>query len=313
MEIKLQNITIDQQAINPTLTIGLYLEFGYSLEAPISISGRLLSADNKVLSLFNEYQINTDSNFGLRPLTKAERDKIWREKSNYSYYAQMTATLPLNAIEHIELVREKDHEKSVRFNMDFVVKYLEMPAIPQEQTTDFLRVCVKRAYLNTAIKQSDWVKNYSPLLGIGNFMLLELTIPDSQKVGVEWKELYDRLTLRVTEMNEAIRVGDWQKVIDRGRQFNDNLKLNKGKSDGHQKFREEMKKLFEKERHGPDGIQKFFDGIRNFFDYNSKFIHDKDQEGNLNPILIPTREDAYFIYALSIGLLNLIGKKLTND
>lgn len=313
MEIKLQNISIDQQALNPTLTIGLHLEFGYTLEAPISISGRLLSADSKVLSLLNEYQINTDSNFGLRPLTKVERDRIWREKSNHSYYAQLTATLPLNSIEHIELVREKDHEKSVRFNMDFVVKYLDMPATPQEPTTDFLKLNIKRAYLNTVIKQSDWVKNYSPLLGIGNFMLLELTIPDSQKVGAEWKELYDRLTLRVTEMNEAIRVGDWQKVIDRGRQFNDNLKLNKGKADGHQKFREEMKKLFEKERHSSDGIQKFFDGIRNFFDYNSKFIHDKDQEGNLNPILIPTREDAYFIYALSIGLLNLIGKKLTDD
>jgi len=313
MEIKLQSITIDQQAISPTLTIGLNLEFGYSLEAPISIAGRLTSADSKVLSLLNEYQINTDSNFGLKTLPKVERDRIWREKSNNSYYAQMTATLSPKAIDYIELIREKDLEKSVRFNMDFVVKYLDMPAIPQEIQTDLFRVNIKHAYLNTVIKQSDWVKNYSPFLGIGNFMLLELTIPDKQEVSADWKELYDRLTLRVTEMNEAIRVGDWQKAVDRGRQFSDNLKVGKGKEEAQLRFNEGMKKLFEKERHSSDGIQKFLDGIRNFFDYNSKFIHDKDQKGNLNPVLIAKREDAYFIYALSIGLLNLIGKKISDE
>lgn len=312
MEIKLQNITIDQQAISPTLTIGLYLEFGYSLETPISISGRLLSADSKVLSLLNEYQLNTDSNFGLKQFSKAERDRIWREKSNHSYYAQLTATLPSNAIEHIELIREKDHEKSVRFNMDFVVKFLDMPATPQEITIDFLRVNIKRAYTNAVIKQSDWVKNYSPLLGIGNFLLLELIIPDKHKVSKEWKELYDRASLRLTEMNEAIRLGDWQKTMDRGRQFYDSLKIG-DKKDGHQKFEQELRKLFEADQHSPEGIQNFLDGIWKFFDYNSKFVHDKDRKGNLNPIPITTKEDAYFIYAMGVGLLNIIGKKISDD
>jgi len=312
MDIKFQNITIDLQAISPTLTIGLNLEFGYSLEAPISIAGRLISADSKVLSLLNEYQITSESNFGLKPLSKDERYRIWREALNHSYYAQMTATLSPKAIDYIELIREKDHEKSVRFNMDFVVKYLDMPEVKPEIQPDFFRVNIKRAYLNTVIKQSDWVRDYSPFLGIGNFMLLELTIPDKQEVNSDWKELYDRLTLRVTEMNEAIRVGDWQKAVDRGRQFSDNLKVGKGKEETQLSFHEGMIKLFEKERHSSEGIQKFLDGIRNFFDYNSKFIHDKDQKGNLNPVLIAKREDAYFIYALSIGLLNLIGKKMSD-
>lgn len=314
MEIKINNIIVDQQSLTPTLTIGVYIVFYHDLEAPISISGRLLSA-SKVVSYLNEYQINSEERFGLKYLSKLERDKIYEKKnSSFSYYAQLTAELSPTAIEHIEKTREKKQDKSVCFNFDFIVRHLDMPSIPQEQyANDLIRVNVNRVYKDFVIKQSDWVKNYSPLLGIGNILLLELTIPSKQQVNEMWIELYDRLSLRVTEMNEAIRVGDWQKAIDRGRQFNDNLKLSKGKADGHQKFREEMKKLFEKERHSADGIQKFFDGVRNFFDYNSKFIHDKDQEGNLNPILLPTREDAYFIYALSVGLLNLIGKKLTND
>lgn len=314
MEIKINNIIVDQQSLSPTLTIGVYIDFYYDLEAPISITGRLLT-DNRVISYLNEYQLNSDTNFGLKYLSKLEREKIFQKKnSSYSYYAQLTAQLSPTAIEHIERTREKKQDKSVYFNFDFLVKYLDMPSIPQEQyTLDLVRVNVNRAYKDFVIKQSDWVKNYSLLLGIGNFLLLELSIPEKQQVNEVWLELYDRLSLRVTQMNEAIRVGDWQKAIDRGRQFYDNLNLNKGKADGHQRFREEMKKLFEKERHSADGIQKFFDGIRSFFDYNSKFIHDKDQEGNLNPILTPTREDAYFIYVLSIGLLNLIGKKLTYD
>jgi len=314
MEIKIHSITVDQQTLTPTLTIGVNIDFYYELEAPISITGRLLS-DNKVVSYLNEYQMNSDTKFGLKYLSKLEREKIYQKKnSSYSYYAQLTAQLTPTALEHIERTREKKQDKSVYFYFDFIVKHLDIPSIPQEQyTDDLVRLNINRAYKDFIIKQSDWVKNYSPLLGIGNFLLLELSIPDKQQVNEVWTELYDRLSLRVTEMNEAIRVGDWQKAVDRGRQFNDNLKLSKGKADGHQKFREEMKKLFEKERHSSDGIQKFFDGIRNFFDYNSKFIHDKDQDGNLNPILTPTREDAYFIYALSIGLLNLIGKKLTND
>ena len=315
MEIKFNRITIDEKAISPTLIIRLYLEFVGSIEAPISISGRLLSADNKVLSLLNEYHIDNESrNFGLELLTKDERNKIGREKRDESYSAEMTATLSPKAIEHIELLREKDYEKSVRFEMDFVVKYIEidMSATPQEKTSDFLRVHVEKYRLRHSIKQSDWVQNYSPLLGIGNFLLLELTIPNKHKVTEEWKDLYDRASLRLTEMNEAIRAGDWQKAMDRGRQFYDSLKIG-DKKPGHEKFEAELRKLFEADQHSPEGIQNLFDGIWKFFEYNSKFVHDKDKSGNLNPIPVTTKEDAYFIYAIGIGLLNIIGKKISHD
>jgi len=312
MELKIHNITIDQQAITPTLTIGVMLEFGSSLEAPLSISGRL-SVDGKVVSLLSEYQFGSnDTYFGLRPLTKAERDKIWREKSNSSYYSLLTASLSENAIEHIELSREKDHEKSVRFNMDFIVKYLDMPATPDEQTYEFLKVHIKRCSINTDIKQSEWVKNYSPQLGIGNFLLLELEIPDQHSVSKEWVALYDRLSLRLTEINSAIRSGDWQKAMNSGRQFYENLKIGDSKA-GHKKFEDELRKLFVKDQHSLEGIQNFLDGIWKFFEYNSKFVHDKDKAGNLNPIPLATKEDAYFIYALGVGLLNVIGKKISKQ
>ncbi|MFO0505847.1 MAG: hypothetical protein ACK5X6_03220 [Chryseotalea sp.] len=32
--------------------------------------------------------------------------------------------------------------------------------------------------------------------------------------------------------------------------------------------------------------------------------------GNINNLLIPHKEDAYFAYSLAIGILNIIGRKL---
>ena len=83
------------------------------------------------------------------------------------------------------------------------------------------------------------------------------------------------------------------------------------KKDGNKKFEEELTKLFTEEQHSQEGIQNLIDGIWKFFEYNSKFIHDRDKKGNLNSIPIATKEDAYFIYALGVGLLNVIGKKLS--
>ena len=122
MEVKNTNITLDTQALTPTFSIRVDLEFGHKIEAPISISGRLLSNDGKVIAYLNEYQISSDNYYGISILTREQKDKLYSEKNVNSYYAQLTACLTHKAIEHIELQREKDHEKAVRLNLDFVVK-----------------------------------------------------------------------------------------------------------------------------------------------------------------------------------------------
>ncbi len=313
MKVKIENILIDNQAILPTLTIGVDLEFRHNIEAPVSISGRLITADGKTISFLNEYQVNFDKNFGFRILARMEKDKINQEKKANNYYAKMTAMLSPKAIEHIELQREINNEKSVMFSMDFVIKFIDIPAESQNLTDDSLmQLRIKREYGSYEIKQSDWIKNFSPQLGIGNFLLLELQIPDNHKVKPDWVELYNRLVLRLNEMKNAIRQGDWQKTMDRSRQFFDALKIGDGK-DGHKKFEEELRKLFIKDQHSNEGIQNFLDGIHKFFDYNSKFVHDTDRKGNLNPIPLANKEDAYFIYILGIGLLNIIGRKTNDD
>lgn len=52
MKIKINNITVDQQSLTPTLSIGVNIDFNDEHEAPISITGRLLTDNIK-----NVYQL----------------------------------------------------------------------------------------------------------------------------------------------------------------------------------------------------------------------------------------------------------------
>lgn len=313
MDLKNTTITVDTQALTPTLTIRIDLEFGYKIEAPISISGRLLSSDGKVISYINEHQINSDNSYGVNILTRTEKDKIYREKTTNSYYAQLTAILSPKAIEHIEIQREKDHEKAVKFSIDLVVKYIDIPTEPPNLTGDsIIRLQVKRQYNNIVIKQSDWVKNYAPLLGIGNFLLLELQIPDDKKVTEFWKELYAKLTHNLKDIETCLRVGDWQKAMFFARKFYENAKIGDNKK-AHGKFKDEFNKLMAKDQHSQEGIDELYTAIWKLFEFISKYVHDKDKDGNLNPLPISTKEDAYFAYSIALGLLNLIGRKINAD
>jgi len=101
MEIKVKEIQIDKQAIVPTLTIGVSIEFDYYIESPISVTGRLLT-NNKVIAQLNEYQLNTNYNFELKILSRNEKDKLFGKRSPTTYFAQLTAILTNKTIEYIE-------------------------------------------------------------------------------------------------------------------------------------------------------------------------------------------------------------------
>ena len=308
MEIKIKEIQIDRQAIVPTLTVGFWLEFDYFTESPISITGRLLT-NNKVVAQLNEYQLNTGYDFGLKILSRNKKNKLHIEQNSNRYFAQLSASLTNRTIEYIENQREKRPEKSVNFSIEFIVKTIEILAEPEKITNDvFLNVKIKKHSKNWEIKQSDWIRNYSPYLGIGNFLLLELEIPEKEKVSENWIKLYERLYLRLAEMKDALQNGDWQKTLIISRQFIEGLKFDT-RQKKQREFKEDFKTLFINDQFSEQGFDEFYNGIKAFFNYTSKYIHDKNKTGELNIVPIPTKEDAYFVYALGIGLLNIIGKK----
>lgn len=310
MNISNPKIKVNNQSINPTLICSIDLRFDRSIEMPISVSGKLIGSNHKVLSLLNEHQINANYCYGLRLLSKEEKEQSRKENNPDLCHIQLSAELSQLALDSIENQRDKTIDKSIKFTLELVVKSLNLTKdISHNRYDDFIQINIEREYLYLKIEQSDWINNYSQKLGIGKFFLLELNVPN-EDIPDFWSDLFDILTTNVSDMEKSIRSGDWRKTMLFARKFFENIKIG-DKKKGHKIFREELNKKMSELQHSEKGIQNLYDGIWQFFEFISKFIHDKDTDGNTYEVLpIPSKEDAYFAYALSIGLLGLIGKKI---
>lgn len=310
MNIKNIEIEVDVKMIDPTLNCILRLEFDRSLEIPISISGRLIGSDHRTLSLLNEHKIFTDNNFSLRLLTSEEKDNLRRKQEKNSLNVQLSAQLSSLALESIEKQREQTLDKSVNLRIELIIKTIHITRDPKNfEYHDFLDIKTKRLPIEQyKIEQSDWVNNYSQKLGIGKFILLELEIPKTKFPNTNWGKLLDQLKINIAEMEKSIQNCDWERTMLFARKFYEDVKIGDNKK-GNKVFQEAFSKRMIELKHSQEGIQNLYDGIWKLFDYISKFIHDKDKEGKLLTVLpIPTREDAYLVYALAIGILNLFAK-----
>ncbi len=307
MEVKITHSQVDQLSINPAIKFTVELVFEIATEIPTSISGRLSSSnDGKAITFLQEYTV---SNFEVGLLTSNVKQVVYHNNTKRSIQIELHAVLTQKAIDHIETLREKDHDKSVKFNVEVIIKALDYGV--DNQAGEYLRFSSKRNYVFHEIKQSDWIKHFAPTLGIGNFLILELKIPEKKQVSEFWIELYEKLNQNVKEMETSIRSGDWQQTMFLARKFYENIKIGDNKP-GHKKFKQEFDKLMSKDQHSEEGINNLYDAIWKFFEFVSKYVHDKDKQGHLNPLPVSTKEDAHFAYALALGLLNLMGKKLSS-
>lgn len=306
MKVRISNISVDEHAINPTLTFDLDIEFYELSEAPVSIGGYLRAADDKVLSHLSETRLPGVDSYEFKMQPERNKDIKIKENRISLFSPRVEAILTPIAIEHIEAQRENEKSKSVRLNLDIACKYLEMTGKNQFQpNSDFMTMQVRQIRINEIIKQSDWIQKFAPKLGIGNFLLLELEIPNQKNVPEFWNQFYSKLSKNVDEMNKFLRSGEWHSTMNTARRFSENIKA--------LSIQKEWKKLLKNDLHSEEGIKNLSDAIQNFFDFTSKYYHEINHQGNHQSIPNSNKEDAYFAYSLSVGLLNLIGRKLARN
>jgi hypothetical protein len=313
MKISKPQINVCTQSLSPTLQLYVNIEFAYRVELPISITGRIVSNELKIITYISEHHIDRDMQFGINLLTKSEKEKTNREHNNDTYSTCLSAELSPKAIEYMEIIRERDSEKSVQFTIEFMIKYMEIPVEPEMlQQGNFIKLSIRNINYKYQIEQSEWVRKYSPYLGIGKYLLLEFLIPTENSIPLFWKKVYDALSQNVKDMESCLRNGDWQKTMFFARKFYENAKIGDGKP-GHEEFKNEFAKLMTKDQHCEQGVKDLHDGIWKLFEFYSKYSHDQDKQGNIKPLPVSRKEDAYFAYSTAIGLLNLIGSKINRE
>jgi hypothetical protein len=322
MDIKILLVEIDKDTLEPTLLITAEIEYFESYEMPLFINGKVKAEGGKTISFFNEMQVTVHqkNDFHLRMLSTAAVQNMFHSgnRDRRQHKVKLVAPLSQRAVEHIEQMREKNHEKSALIYFEFLTKHMQLPFYPKSADSlkntegNFISIEIKHHYLSFTIKQSDWVNNYAPALGVGNFLLLEFKIPQKLKVGSDFAVMYDKLYQRTREMEQAIRASDWKGTMNIARRFYENIKF-RGKRQPEKVLEEKLRALFQKDNHTKDGTTDFIEAIFHYHQFISKYIHEKDFETNFMPDVIPTKEDAYFAFTHAVALLNVIGKKVNKD
>lgn len=307
MEIKVISFSVDQNSAIPALTFFFEMQYVNGEEAPLSISGKVQTDDLKIVSFLTENYIVQGTSFDLN--TKEPSTKSHNKSFIHGFH--LTAPLRKESINHIGSIRNKNTDKSVNLNFDLVVKYFTTKSIvyPIPSST-LLTLMNARIKTHIRIDQSEWLKTCAPYFEIGNFLLLELRIPDKVLVNDFWSDLYQALVNNVQEMEGYLRKGDWENVMRTARRFFENIKIGDSKP-GHREFKEEFQKLMIADGHSIKGVENLLTAIWNLFDFTSKYVHEKDEQGNLKPIIVTSKEDAYFAFSISVGLLNLLGRKIS--
>lgn len=314
MKVTVRNVRVSSVTVDPSLEVEVQIDHLYEIELPISISARV-SVENRTVALMDDNQSTRGVTIPLKFKTKRQKEEQFSKANGMTnYQCVITAYLSPRAIEHIETIREANHEKAIHLVFDFTVKFLDFPAYAENLSSfsgDHLHINYTHAAFREiyTIKQSDWVNHFSKPLGLGNFILFEYVIPEPQQVPQDWQQLYDRLFERTQEMEEALRKGEWKQVMIAARQFYENSKVGDKKAN-HKPFEESFKKLYLADQHTEEGFQHLMDAIYHLFEFTSKFIHDKSKTQQIQPIPNATKEDAYLAFALCTSLLNVIGKKL---
>lgn len=309
MEIKANSFSIDQNSSIPALTIYFEMQYYSGEEAPLSVSGRMLLDDLKVVSLLSENYIVNGTTYELSSKDHALAKKTDARPDKYGFH--LTAPLSKESIAHIELVREKDADKSVNLNFDLLVKYFSTKSkVHPIASPTFLTLVVSRIKTNLRISEPTWLKTCAPYFEIGNFLLLELRIPDRLNSNEFWAELYQALINNVSDMEGYIHKGDWENVLRSARRFFENIKIADLKP-GNSKYFEEFQKLMFADGHSIEGVENLHTAIWQLFEFTSKYVHEKDKTGNLKPPLVTSKEDAYFAFSICVGLLNLLGRKIS--
>lgn len=285
-----------KNSINPGFLISFPYEYSDSREVFLSISGELYAnqAQKERIRIANLYSSIDNQTNSTRKIV-INTQNTWDTNSNLS----LTAELSPKAIEYLENLRTQNKKGDISLRLNIIITSINQFTIENGNPALSIRDYAHNS--NITIKHSDWIHDFCPVFGIGNFFLFEYIMPEGIKGSTELVERLNGTMQSLESMKKHITNGEWQQAINESRGIAELLRKNA--------IKDEIKNLVVQDGGTEEAAKHLTDSIDNLFNYASKFHH-KTQNGKITTDMKPSKEDAYLIYTLSVNLVSLVSAKL---
>ncbi len=324
------------EALEPEIGFSLNASLD-SFEALVGVDGDVLTDDRKRVASLREFHEGPGQRGQEISASLHWRGSQGRDKQNLSL--SLLAGLSQRAIDHIETRRDKNPKKDVLLKLRIRANVIRSRAtifpvsrvpmgqsapdklVPvgtpndasrwQAQRNDewllsgsespvFLKIETSVEETEFRIPAEDWRHDFAPALGIGRFIVAELPVAESVTGSVELSERINEAVQAIKEMQKALHEGEWDEVVKASRPVAELLRSE-----------EIWSALGTRLGFPDDAIDEFRRSINGTFQFASKFMHRTDREGGLRVPIHAAKEDAYLIYSLSVGWVNLLARKMS--
>jgi hypothetical protein len=331
----INSIKACEKSVNPSIQISLTINYNES-KIPLSLEGGILSSDNMLLANFcstssmpqqtqdinlfanNSYQERYNQSYNsdvIMNLTKEALDyieKIREKNTNKDVILRINFKIKYLIsnvlVSHLFLSSDKQYQGLAAIKQCPVVydnggntSYAnvgDMNILSGNNGKSFLKLKTDNFNEDFKISASDWINNYTPKLGLGKYIILEIPEPDIWE-----EEKFKELISIKNKVKSHLDQGNWNDAISNSRMIFELL----GKEEGLKEF---LKNSFTDQCFPDEAINDFFAGISGLFDFTSKFAHVTDRSKSFQPCPIAYKEDAYIAYSIISNLLNMISKKI---
>lgn len=340
MEIDRVEIKPMDKSINPELLLELTIFFQRRFEIPIYFDGSISSDENKKIANIINFLYDPQ-----KVLELSARDA--RNEGQDKLVIKAIAPLNHKALDYLDTQRTKNPKGDIKLNLEIIINVLnskvnlshmfiseeakgsyQLPenlknAIPvfydyrrqiqniSNQRIDmwilsgdsspvFLELRNYEIKKELVIKSSDWIHDYCPVFQIGKFTVFEYFTPDFIQGSGTLEELINESIKALKKMEQNLVEAEWNQVIEDSRAIAELIRK-----------KEEVKDLLKRDGYTDQAIEDLMDkSLQGIFDFASKFHHKLDKNKKLMPEIKASKEDAYLIYAASLGIMNLISKKV---
>lgn len=337
-EITKIKITPVQESINPELKIDIPILYTSKYEIPLSISGAILSEDNKKLSNLTEVKSDISQPF---ELNARGQERETEQEVTFT----LVANLNYRTIDRIENLRAKDRKGDIKIKLKLNVKSLESRAslshmqvldkayiskdmkdalrnensligyhftdkfrsdrtdmwvISGDGSPTFLQLKYYDFDVEKEIKSNDWLHDFCPIFQIGKFAVFEFQLPETIDKHGALPDKINEAIKSIENMENDLKKCEWNRVIEDARPIFELLRNT-----------DEIKDLFQRDGYPEEAINDLSEAINKLFNFSSKFHHKMDKrKKKIIPEIKASKEDAYLIYSTGLAFCNAISKKI---